>query len=92
MKRVKIDNTIGDEGAKAISESLKINTLLTILDLHCDENIWNEKWLGNGIGKEGARAISYLLKNNTSLTMLDLYSEIKWEMKWEMERNEMRNE
>ena len=38
-----IDNQIGDEGGKAISESLKINTSLTKLDLGCDEKIWNEK-------------------------------------------------
>ena len=38
-----IDNQLGYEGAKAISESLKINTLLTSLNLGCDEKIWNEK-------------------------------------------------
>ena len=38
-----IDNQIGDEGAKAISESLKINTSLTSLDLRCDEKIRNEE-------------------------------------------------
>ena len=38
-----IVNEIGDEGAKTISESLKINTSLTSLDLSCDEKIWNEK-------------------------------------------------
>ena len=38
-----IGNEIGDEGAKAISESLKINTSLTSLDLRCDEKIRNEK-------------------------------------------------
>ena len=31
------DNKIGDEGASAISESLKINTTLTELNLRCDE-------------------------------------------------------
>ena len=31
------DNKIGDEGAKMISESLKINTTLTTLNLSCDE-------------------------------------------------------
>ena len=39
-----IDNDIGDEGAKAISESLKINTSLTYLDLGGDDKIRNEKW------------------------------------------------
>ncbi len=31
-------NNIGDEGAVRISESLMINTTLTILDLGCDDN------------------------------------------------------
>ena len=34
-----IVNEIGDEGAKAISESLKINTSLTELNLYGDEKI-----------------------------------------------------
>ena len=34
-----IDNEIGDEGAKSISEALKINTSLTILNLRGDEKI-----------------------------------------------------
>ena len=38
-----IGNEIGDEGAKTISESLKINTSLTSLNLRCDEKIRNEK-------------------------------------------------
>ena len=38
-----IDTRIGDEGAKTISESLKINTSLTKLNLGSDEKIWNEK-------------------------------------------------
>ena len=38
-----IGNEIGDEGAKAIGESLKINTSLTSLDLYGDEKIRNEK-------------------------------------------------
>ena len=36
-------NNIGDEGAKMISESLKINTTLTELYLDCDEIEVNEK-------------------------------------------------
>ena len=77
-----IVNQIGDEGAKTISESLKINTSLTTLYLWGDDKIrnenerwnekWNEKWIGNEIGYEGAKAISESLKNNTSLTKLDL--------------------
>ena len=38
-----IDNQIGYEVAKTISESLKINTSLTELNLTCDDKIRNEK-------------------------------------------------
>ena len=38
-----IDNEIGDERARSISESLKINTSLTELLLNCEEKIGNEK-------------------------------------------------
>ena len=38
----RIDNRIGHEGAQAISESLKINTSLTSLDLWGDGKIRNE--------------------------------------------------
>ena len=38
-----IGNEIGIEGAKEISESLKINTSLTELNLEGDEKIRNEK-------------------------------------------------
>ena len=38
-----IGNQIGYEGVKRISESLKINTSLTELDLGGDKKIWNEK-------------------------------------------------
>ena len=44
MKRKKwIDNGIETEGAKSLSESLKINTSLTELDLGGDEKIRNER-------------------------------------------------
>ena len=43
-----IGNKIGYEGAKTISESLKINTSLTSLDLGSDEKNmkwkWKKKW------------------------------------------------
>ncbi len=48
-----IDNGIGREGAETLSETLKINTSLTSLDLGCDENEmkwkrrenkWKMKW------------------------------------------------
>ena len=31
------DNRIGDEGAKSMSEMLKVNTTLSSLDLRCEE-------------------------------------------------------
>ena len=37
-KYQRTDNDIGDEGARMISESLKINTTLTELYLESDEN------------------------------------------------------
>ena len=30
-------NVVGDEGAKAMSEMLKVNTVLTELNLECEE-------------------------------------------------------
>jgi len=54
-------NNIGDEGAKMISDALKRNTALTLLDLS-----------DNNIGDEGARMISDALKCNTTLTELNL--------------------
>ena len=42
-KKKWIGNKIGYEGAKTISESLKINTSLTSLGLSGDEKIRNEK-------------------------------------------------
>ena len=41
MKKWK-GNQIGNEGAKSVSESLKINTSLTTLNLGSDEKIRNE--------------------------------------------------
>ena len=78
-----IDNEIEDEGAKTISESLKINTSLTELYLNGDEKIrkeertkWKEmkEWIDNKIGDEGAKSISEALKINTSLNTLILGS------------------
>ncbi|KAI8596099.1 hypothetical protein EDD21DRAFT_448106, partial [Dissophora ornata] len=54
-------NSIGKEGALALSEILKTNTTLTTLDLE-----------DNSIGDEGALALSKALKTNTTLTTLDL--------------------
>ena len=95
-----IDNKIGYEGVKTISESLKINTSLTTLNLGCDEKIWNEKekkwneaWVGNQIRDKGAKTISESLKINTSLTSLDLECDEKRineneKRKWKEKLNE----
>ena len=92
-----IVNYLGTEGAKTISESLKVNTSLTELNLGCDEKIrkekertkWKEmkKWIDNEIGTEGAKTISESLKINTSLTELNLGGYEKVRMK-ENKRNE----
>ena len=56
------NNSIGDEGAKAIAEALKVNAVLTKLSLG-----------GNKIGDVGAKAIANALKLGTAvLTELDL--------------------
>ncbi len=38
-----IGNEIGNEGAKSLSETLKINTSLTSLNLACDEKEMKER-------------------------------------------------
>jgi hypothetical protein len=58
------DNSIGDEGAKAIAEALKVNEVVTTLDLRG----------GNNIGDEGAIAIAEALKVNAVVTTLSLGS------------------
>jgi len=57
-------NQIGDEGAKVIGESLKLNSTLTKLNLKSNE-----------IGYEGAKVIFESLSLNSTLTQLDLYYE-----------------
>ena len=52
---------IGDEGAKALAEALKVNATVEVLHLN-----------GCGIGDDGAAAIAEALRSNTSLTMLNL--------------------
>ena len=52
-----------DEGAVAISESLKHNHTITNIDLN-----------SNNIGDEGAVAISEALKHNHTITNIDLYN------------------
>ena len=54
-------NAIGDDGAKAIAEALKVTAVLTELSLY-----------RNNIGDDGAKAIAEALKVNAVLTKLDL--------------------
>ena len=54
-------NNIRDGGAKAIAEALKVNPVLTSLDLRL-----------NSIRDDGAKAIAEALKVNPVLTILDL--------------------
>ena len=69
-------NNIGKEGAKDISEALKINQTLQNLDLR--EIIYLIYLLfilfigNNDIGKEGAKDISEALKINQTLQNLNL--------------------
>ena len=52
---------IGDEGAKALAEALKVNATVGYLDLS-----------GCGIGDDGAAALAEALRSNTTLTKLFL--------------------
>ena len=53
---------IGDEGAKALAEALKVNATVKLLNLSdC------------GIGDDGAAALAEALRSNTSLTKLGLW-------------------
>ena len=83
---MQIVNKIGDEGARRISEALKINTALTELNMCCSE--FREKKPRvflmskmikirkvNRVGNEGAIMISEALKINESLTKLYLSSD-----------------
>ena len=76
-----LGNYIGDEGAKAIAETLKTNTSLTELTLNSDEDSDSNDMrtyfnvLDNNIEDEGAKAVAEALKMNTSLTEFTLYSD-----------------
>ena len=56
-------NSIGDAGATAIAEALRVNSTVTKLDL-----------LGNSIGDAGATAIAEALRVNSAVTKLGLSS------------------
>ena len=55
------DNSIGDAGAAALAEAVKVSATLTTLHLG-----------GNGIGADGAAALAEAVKVSASLTTLHL--------------------
>ena len=59
--RLNRNTAIGDEGAKALAEALKVNATVETLDLQ-----------SCGIGDDGAAALAEALGSNTSLTRLEL--------------------
>ena len=79
----KAENEIGDEGAKAFRDALKVNTTLESLNLRsakkqrdkteqCNKHLWDKT--GNRIFTEGTCALSEALKVNTTLASLNLLS------------------
>ena len=77
-------NGIGDEGAKAISEMLKVNKTLTTLNLARGEERKEdqkekeeERMTDNMIGADGAKTMSEGLKVNSTLTSINLGGEKK---------------
>ena len=56
-----INKEIGDEGAKALAEALKVNATVKELGLY-----------GCGIGDDGAAALAEALRTNSSLSQLSL--------------------
>jgi hypothetical protein len=72
------ENSIGNEGAKELSEALKSNTSLASLDLNSKGCLFILFSLNteNNIGKEGAIELSEALKSNSSLTSLFLRGNI----------------
>ena len=73
-----IVNEIGAEGAKALSEKLKMNTVLSSLSLLCMKKkdmpraLNHGRMTGNKIGDEGAKAMNEMRKVNTTLKELDM--------------------
>jgi len=54
------NNDIGDSGTGSLSDAIKVNTVLTYMDLSC-----------NDIGASGAGSLSDAFKINTTLTNLN---------------------
>ena len=66
-------NHIGDEGAKAIAEALKVNAVLYNLELGDNAVLTTLYMNENKIGAEVAKAIAEALKVNAVVTTLSLY-------------------
>ena len=69
------DNKIGDEGAVAIGEALKINQTLQLIDLSCKFYLIECNSLTssvNQIGDKGAVALGEALKINQTLQVINL--------------------
>ena len=76
-----VENNVRCTGAAALSEALKVNTVLTEIDLEGEHKCLCSKRetysslpSGNHIGDMGATALSEALKTNSTLTHLDLES------------------
>ena len=75
------ETDIGEEGAKLLSESLKVNTTLLNFNLwSLESRQMNEKGTHEGrtdcgIGPEGAKSLSEALKVNVNLWHLNIQSE-----------------
>ena len=68
-----IDTKIGDKGTSKISESLKINTTLTQLNLSCNWNTTiDTKWI---VIKNAV--FNGLMKTNEQLTILEMKEQIR---------------
>ena len=71
-------NNIRNEGAKALSELIQMNTSLTSMNLGREEingrrKEWIDGWMiDNEIKIEGAKLMSETLKTNSTLTTLDM--------------------
>jgi hypothetical protein len=59
--KLEVIGYLGEVGAAAIADALRVNTTLTELNLR-----------GNDVGEEGAKALADALKVNTTLTELDI--------------------
>ena len=65
QQRHKTDNKIGDEGARALSEALKVNTTLVTLSLACvQQQQDNAKQWHNNNNKDTKQGTGLVLKEH----------------------------